>query len=286
MQTRARNVLRSDLLGSHSPTGIRNACLCVATAACAFIAAPTFATPSASSATVPPAAVPPGKATPDQKPGAEKPKSLDELLGLPGARPAVPDAAPVDDPTLRQAEERLERRLDGAALETLLQQALAGMQTSADQLRERTDTGLLTQRVQADVVAKLDLLIEEAKKQCKGGSCKGGGKGSGQANAQPKPGSGQKPGDKDAPNGQPGESKSKGDGMQTKAGNEPGVGDGPSPVDPDDEQTLLDESQSEWGMLPARVRDVIRQGSRERIAAMYQRLTEEYYRRMAEDASR
>jgi len=49
---------------------------------------------------------------------------------------------------------------------------------------------------------------------------------------------------------------------------------------------MLEESGAEWGRLPQRVRDLIRQGSRDRVSSVYRRLTEEYYRRMAEDAAR
>ncbi len=253
-----------------------------------LVSVPTMMAQNAQSPSQATEKTPPAPAKPTTPPPPEG-KSLDDLLGLPsGKTNAKNEAKPIDDPTMTQAKDRLERQLDEKELDSLLQQALAGMRTSADQLGSKTDTGATTQRVQADVVAKLDLLIEEAKKRCKGGQCKSGGEGSGssksqsqkqsQANAQ-KPG--EQPGEK-----KPGESKTKGDSKQAKGGNGQRAGDGPEPVDPNEQQAMLDESQAEWGMLPARVRDLIRQGSRDRIAALYQRLTEEYYRRMAEDASR
>jgi len=132
-------------------------------------------------------------------------------------------------------------------------------------------------------------LIDEAKKRCKGGQSSGGGQcnnpSQGQKSGQ-KPGS--KPGDKEGAQ-KPGESKTKqnpkkpGEAAGSSAS---GGGAEPAPQDPVDGGKMLDESQSEWGNLPERVRDVIRQGSRDRIASLYQRLTEEYYRRMAEDASK
>jgi hypothetical protein len=48
----------------------------------------------------------------------------------------------------------------------------------------------------------------------------------------------------------------------------------------------LDESRVEWGRLPERVRELILQGRRDRVSTLYERITREYYRRLAEEASR
>ena len=45
----------------------------------------------------------------------------------------------------------------------------------------------------------------------------------------------------------------------------------------------LEEGRVEWGRLPPRVRDAVRQGMRDPMSAAYRRLTQEYYRRMAEE---
>ena len=63
----------------------------------------------------------------------------------------------------------------------------------------------------------------------------------------------------------------------------------PGDVPPADATLLeqaLEESGVEWGNLPDRVRDMIRQGLRERPSSLYERLTEAYYRRLAEESSR
>lgn len=227
----------------------------------------------------------------DGNPAAEaKPeggKSLDELLGLPGSKPpAGGDGADetVSDPALAEAKRRLERGLNEAELDSLLRQALAGMESSAMRLGEATDTGLATQRVQEDVVAKLDQLIQEAKRRCKSGQSSSNGSSSGSSSSEgKKQAAGAKPGERG--DQKPGESKTR-SGSQRAKGDGNKEGEGPASVDPSDNQAALDESQAEWGALPDRVRDLIRQGSRDRIASIYQRLTQEYYRRMAEDASR
>jgi hypothetical protein len=169
-----------------------------------------------------------------------------------------------------------------------MRQALGGMRVSADRLANDTDPGLGTQRVQQDVIAKLDTLIEEAKKRCKGGQCNSSGSCNNPSESQ-KQQQGKKPGEKEGTKAaqKPGESKTRKDtGKTASASAAAAAGAEPPAVDPTDEVKLLDESQTEWGKLPERVRDLIRQGSRDRIASIYQRLTEEYYRRMAEDASR
>lgn len=243
-------------------------------------------------------------------PASDPGKSLDDVLGIPASKsgsksgstssgtrpgatepPATGDATSSNDaaPALDKAKERVEQALDEKAVEDLMRQALGGMRVSADRLANETDPGLGTQRVQQDVIAKLDTLIEEAKKRCKGGQCKSSSSSScnnpsqSQSKQASKPGekegakTAQKPGDSKTRK-EPSKNASRADGMV--AGAEPPA------VDPTDEAKLLDESQTEWGKLPERVRDLIRQGSRDRIASIYQRLTEEYYRRMAEDASR
>jgi hypothetical protein len=236
-------------------------------------------------ATPPPSTTPPSTTPPSTTPpAATPPKSLDDLLGIPKseAKPAQP--ATGDDPSTKESRERLARGLTEQELDSLLKQALSGMRMSAAQLAERTDTGLDTQRVQADVVAKLDQLIEEAKRRSKGGSPSSG---SSSSSGDPSKGSGQRqPGEGDPSGAKPGESQTR-DGQRGDA--KSGENDGQEPpegVDPNAEQAALDETQAEWGALPERVRDLIRQGSRDRVASLYQRLTQEYYRRMAEDASR
>ena len=49
---------------------------------------------------------------------------------------------------------------------------------------------------------------------------------------------------------------------------------------------LRKAERSEWGRLPARVRDAVRQGMRDPMSASYRRLTQDYYRRMAEEPKR
>ena len=46
----------------------------------------------------------------------------------------------------------------------------------------------------------------------------------------------------------------------------------------------LEQSEAEWGRLPARTREAVRQGLREKMSTTYKWWTEQYYRRIAEEA--
>ncbi|MFM9146006.1 MAG: hypothetical protein ACKORL_11810, partial [Phycisphaerales bacterium] len=60
----------------------------------------------------------------------------------------------------------------------------------------------------------------------------------------------------------------------------------PEAVDPTDQLAQFDESRAEWGRLPPRVREAVRQGLRDPMSAAYRRLTQDYYRRLAEEQRR
>ena len=48
---------------------------------------------------------------------------------------------------------------------------------------------------------------------------------------------------------------------------------------------MIDETRIEWGNLPPRVRDQLLQGRSDKYSSHYERLTREYYRRLAEEGS-
>ena len=52
-----------------------------------------------------------------------------------------------------------------------------------------------------------------------------------------------------------------------------------------DVNQVFDEARSEWGALPERVRDMLLQGREEKFSSLYEQLTREYYRRLAEEGS-
>ena len=140
-------------------------------------------------------------------------------------------------------------------------------------MNDHADNGLGTQRVQEDVVKRLDQLLAslDKQKQQGSGSPKPGPKNNDAQQepgaSKPKPGQGQ-----GQPKPQPG-----GDGMQAH--------DGPTLQ----EGTLkpeLESARAAWGSLPARIRAMLMQGTEDRFSSRYKALTQEYYKRLAEENSK
>ncbi len=187
-----------------------------------------------------------------------------------------------EDAARREQEKRLERSLNEASMQDLVQRAMDGMKTAAERLTDAKDPGLGTQRVQEDVVRTLDRLLEEAQKRQgkKSSSSKSGSK-----KKQP---SKQNDGKQDPSeqNGQQQRQNSRSASSQSDASD---PGDGEKSETRDDgvaETSELAETRIEWGQLPERVRELVLQGRRDRVSTIYERLTREYYRRLAEEASR
>ncbi len=59
----------------------------------------------------------------------------------------------------------------------------------------------------------------------------------------------------------------------------------PPPRQDGDIDTILQEGGVEWGNLPERIRQDLLQGRNDKFSSMYRRLTEEYYKRLAEEGS-
>ena len=265
---------------------------------------------SMSVAAAPPTVVPVPVPTPVPTPGqappsvpnvppvpamADKPPSLDEALGL-------GDGGKQSDTTTDASE--LQRSLDGAKPRDILNSAIDDMKHSA-QLLEANNSGISTRRVQESVVRKLDELIATAQRmkqqqsqqgqesqgqQSQGQSGKGKNQGKdqgakdgkdGQDGKKPEPGeNGQPRGGRDGKQDQDGaDGKRRKDGDATS--NEP-----PEQADPTMTNAQFDEARAEWGRLPPRVREAVRQGLRDPMSAAYRQLTQDYYRRLAEEPKR
>ncbi|MHC4219741.1 MAG: hypothetical protein ACYSU7_14970, partial [Planctomycetota bacterium] len=208
----------------------------------------------------------------DQKPQErdEAPPSLDELLGL----QTDDSEASASEQAQRETDEELQRRLSEEELLDIFSQALEKMALSAHLLEVDFESGLATQRAQQDVLAKLDQLIDRAKElssrhssSCSGcSSCSGK---SGNASRNP----GKKPGSQS-----PGGARSSGPSSDSQATDAPGGQEG-------DINTVLEETGTEWGHLPNRIRQMLKQGRGDYKSPLYRKLTEEYYKRLAEEGS-
>lgn len=200
----------------------------------------------------------------DVKPQPHEP-TLDELLGLPNARPApkpqetvgpLPENAKPDAPDRAKAE--LERQLSPAEVSEAFEQAVAMMGQTADRLEKSRDPGLDTQRMQEDVIRKLDVLIDQAKKQQNKSKSKNKKPDSGQQQQQQQQSS-----------------------QQNAKTNDPKQGGGPDLMN--GATHASPGGTAVWGNLPEHVRDALKEGSTDKFSSLYQTLTEKYYKRLAEE---
>lgn len=215
----------------------------------------------------------------EPSPAAPKPappKSLDDLLGVPagGGDRSAEDAAE------REQAERLQRSLDEASLQDLVARALDGMKTASGRLTEQRDAGLGTQRIQEEVVLTLDRLLEEAQRQQQQQQRSSSSSSSRSQRQQ-----------QSDPSEQSRQSQQQRQRQQRQQGQQSGDSQSGEAEPPPSEEGVagggeLSESRIEWGRLPERVRDLVLQGRRDKVSSLYERLTREYYRRLAEEASK
>ncbi len=202
--------------------------------------------------------------------------TLDELLEIPSlpttsidGGTTARDGDQVPDDLLKARsliDPLIERKLSDAGPTDLFKEAVAMMDVASQRLTVDKDPGLGTQRIQQSTLAKLDQLIAEVRKrQCE--ACKSGSS---------------KPQDNDS---QSSENNAKARAAASPNGQSENRG-APSPgrvtgVDPT--KTPIEQLRREWGHLPARLRAELMQGLDERFSPIYKRLTEAYYRRLAEE---
>lgn len=217
-------------------------------------------------------------------------KSLDELLGVPDVPSASGGQSSTSaiDAAEREQAKRLQRSLDEASLQDLVQKALEGMRSASSRLTDQSDAGLGTQRIQEDVVKSLERLLEEAQKQQKKqqGSRSSSSSDS-RSQQQRKSGEPQDPSERNGQQRQP--ERSRAQGQQKSSSSASGDVEAEVGTRDTDEAAVggeLSESRVEWGQLPERVRELVLQGRRDRVSTIYERLTREYYRRLAEEASK
>ncbi len=230
---------------------------CALSVACALLFVPYA---SAQEQPSEPAKEEPAKEAPAEKKPAP-PKALpdlDELLGLPTEKKTDPEAPLVDPEQLE-----LERALESRNVSEMFEQAVQQMSDAAKLLSESRSVGPATQRVQQEIITKLEKLIEEAEKQ-QSSSSSSSSSSSQQQQQQQQP---QQP--------QPGQNQQANQGDNRDERLPPGV-----------QQAQLngqiDAMVAAWGALPARVRDALLQGAGDKYSSLYESMTEAYYRRLAE----
>jgi len=217
-----------------------------------------------------PAATPPAtpQATPPTAPPAAPPgsdPSLDELLGI--TKPDAPkpaDAEAAKDP--KQTE--LDRKLSDAEAKEAFEQAVRMMSETAQRLEKSRDAGLTTQRLQEEILRKLDALIKASQQQDSSSSSGSQSSSSSDPSQSKQPSQPQPQGNK--------QDKKGGEGQQ--AGTPPAKKDAQF-------NNRLDAARAAWGALPERLRDLFTQGMDDYYSKLYQSMTEQYYRKTAENAT-
>ena len=198
--------------------------------------------------------------------------TLDELLNI----------APVDT-TRRPSGERplvVPEGDDAASTrQRSLDELFGRMRSVSKRLGGDLDAGLETQRVQESILAQLDQLIKAVGQSGSAGSSSSSGGSSGSTRRQDTGAAGNAP-----------QEAGKGNADGRKGGEPSGAATGSGAVGPADrspeqrEGTVpLRQSRVEWGNLPPRLRDEVLQSVNERPSAAYRRLTDAYFRRLAEE---
>ncbi len=233
------------------------------------IATFTFATVAALAAddsktksdTPKPAAKKPAPAKPAKK-KANPDASLDELLNIPGKKKPGPNKKP-DTPKINKPDKDIKIKEN---IGETFSEAVKEMKIAGNRLTDDKDTGLDTQRVQKNVISKLDQLIDQYRKQQSGGKGK------------PQSGQDQDTGTQGSQSkgSQPGPATGQGTEAAQNAGSSGSVQHG----DKGDRPEATGEE--EWGNLPPHIRKELLQGRTSKFSQLYKRLTEKYYKRLAD----
>ena len=225
--------------------------------------------------------------------------SLDELLGIDDVPKSSNDASPTPEGTDQDASPESNSDSNQAVpaeantSETSrdpLEVTASYMDDVATRLDQSHDSGLGTQRVQEDILERLDQLIaqaiENSENESSSSSSGSGGGESKPSNGDAKPsGEPELPSNADAAGSKPGSSKA------PNAGPEVGINSNTGRRSPGQVQAVepgtgpLREIRTEWGTLPPRLRDELSNGLDEAFSPLYRRETEAFYRRLAEEAA-
>lgn len=193
--------------------------------------------------------------------GQEGLPGLDELLGLEESGEQGESAAP------SVTERELERALEGGSAGDDFAEAVRLMGETAWRLGEAADAGEDTQRLQEEILRKLDKVIERARQNQQSSS------------SSSSPSSSQQQQQQQPDQQNQSQSNSSSEGENQSESQPPGGGDA-RPA-----QGVAADTAT-WGALPERVREALQQGSSSEFSAVYRRMTEAYYRRLAEEATR
>lgn len=221
-----------------------------------------------------PALPKPAEKSPESPPAKPAPKpaslpDLDSLLGTTKPGDQKPgDKKPGDTPTDQKpgadtTRKELDRQLSPQEQADEFASIVRLMGDAADRVEKDRDPGLDTQRVQEDVLTRLDRIIKAARQ-----------------NQQQQQQQSQSQQDQDQQQNQNQRTQSQQQQQAQQAADQ--ANQGPARQD-GALSTPSAAAPAAWGDLPAHVRDALLQGFSDKFSSMYKSATESYYRKLAEE---
>lgn len=221
-------------------------------------------------------------AQPETKPTSPAPAAqptLDDLLGITKPKPAEPATPPATTGTPAQPKPGdlqpvdptradLERKLNDPNVAEDFVQAVTLMKETSDRLTRASDVGLETQRLQQEVLLRLDKLIDEAKNQSKSKKSKSKSSSKQEQDQQ-----------QNQEQEQSSQQSKPQQGNQQAAASAQG---GNVPRQNAQLKAAPAGASASWGDLPPHVRDALMQGFSDSFSPTYEQMTQEYYKRLAE----
>ncbi len=192
---------------------------------------------------------------------SESPPTLDELLGLADSEESRGEdrELPLNDPT----QNELDRKLEGKQVSEAFLEAVTLMGETAQRLDAARDTGITTQRLQEEIIRKLDQVIESAQQNQSQSSSSSSSSPQQQPDQQQQQQQSQNPQNSESNDSQEAPSRQDGQLSAQGAGN-----------------------SAAWGALRAHIRDSLVQGTSDPFSSLYRSLTEDFYKRLAEEDGR
>lgn len=173
-----------------------------------------------------------------------------EAKAVPAKQPAIEDLPPGEDIELGGAQDPFGR------IATKMQRSQQALIAGNSQEP--------TQELQKEILFDLDALLKTMEKKCKGGQCNKPGSGSKSASSS----AGAKPSSKPATD------------------SSPRVGDPGKTAGADDKSAAEAALREVWGHLPPKLREAMENVKADEFLPKYDRLIEEFYRRLAEQPAR
>lgn len=206
--------------------------------------------------------------------------------------PSLDDLLDLDVPKTQNKPKDDDKPIDPNAItpqqgRDALERAVAGMGDVATRMGDDRDVSLSLQRAQEQIIKDLDQVIAAAKKQ------QNQQQASSTSSSQSKQDQQQQQQNDTSKNSSKRSDASKANAQQQAGSqqqqNKPNSNAGDQAASmatqkPGDAAQPMESGKVEWGNLPPRLRDELMQGTQERFSPVYEKQTEAYYRRLAEEA--